>query len=269
MRVFNLGSRLVPVLATLSLGLVSGTVACGASSEEPAAEAPAAVVAAPPPVASVAPSTPAPVTDPGPGPVAPVTPAPVTAPACGASNLCLDVSALRQGTTPHAGRLVLVWIPLAGGVKEIAYDVPFAGTEKEIAIPLANVTPPTDANAFCDKRDGTGKCTGTLKMSFGLVAIAEDQNANSKTELGENVLGLSDASILFSATAMKPPPKDFIWSGQPMTEAFPNGVEQGANAYSAPNGGLSKLLPATAGQKFKLQVCDTTNEQDCSVKAPF
>ncbi len=152
-------------------------------------------------------------------------------------------------------------------MKEIAYDVPFAGIEKEISIPLANVAPPTDANAFRDQRDDADKCTGKMKMSFGLVAIAEDQNANGKTELGENVLGLSDASILFSATALKPPPKDFIWSGQPMTEAFPNGVDQGANAYSAPNGGLSKLLPATAGQKSKLQVCDTTAEEDGSVKA--
>ena len=273
MRVFNLGSRLLP-LFTFSLcafAATSGTVACGASSEEPAGEAPAPVIAAPPastpaPAAPVAP----PATDPGPI----VTTPPVTpvAPSCGASNLCLDVSSLRQGMTPHAGRLVVVWIPLAGGVKEIAYDVPFAGTEKAISIPLANVTPPTDANAFCDQRDGSGpasKCTGTLKMGFGLVAIADDQNANGKIELGEKVLGLSDANILFSGTALKPPPKDFVWSGRPMTEAFPSGVEQGANVYTSPNADLGTLTPAAPGQKFKLQVCDTTNEQQCSVKAPF
>jgi hypothetical protein len=264
MRAFKIGSWSALVTLTAASALSSVGVGCGGGSEEPSADAPAAVVAAP--VATTpAPTPTAPLIDPAP---VPTTPAPVAAP-CGPSTLCLDVTSLRQGLTPHAGRLILVWMPLAGGPKEIAYDVPFAGTETQVTIPLASVTPPTDANAFCGQRDGSGKCAGTIKIGFGMVVVSEDQNANGVAELGENVLGLSDANVLYSATALKPPPPGFVWSGRPMAEAFPSGVEQGANVYVSAGVGTQTLVPAMAGQKFGLKVCDSTNPQECEVTAPF
>lgn len=258
----RLGLGLALVLSSTALACSSG------SAQDGSQEAPSPVVAAPPA------QTPAPVDSAATPPVTtsppPTTPSADAGPApgaCGASTLCLDVSSLRQGTTPHAGRLVLVWRSLVGGPSEIGYDAPFAGTETQIQIPLAGVTPPSDANAFCEKT-GTGQCTGPVKLGFGIVAVLDD-SGTGKAALGEIALGLSDAKILFSQTALKPPPKGYTWAGVPMDQAFPSGVEQGANAYTAPQGNFQELIPAQAGATFKLQVCDTNDGVNCSVKSPF
>lgn len=177
------------------------------------------------------------------------------------------MSSLRSGATPHAGRVVVVWTPLIGGQPEIGYDGAFAGTETLLSIPLANVKAPSDAIAFCAKQGAT--CTGTVKLGFGIVVVLADENGDGKADLTEKALGLSDANVLFSQTALNPPPAGFVWAGKPMAQAFPSGVAQGTNAYSAPKGGFDELVPAAAGAHFKLQVCDSTNDAECSVKAPF
>lgn len=254
-------------LLGLALVLSSTALACSGGTPQEDSQAPSPVTAAPPV------QTPAPVDSAATPPVS-VTP-PSTPPVdagptvgtCGASTLCLDVSSLRQGATPHAGRLVLVWMSLVGGPSEIGYDAPFAGTETQMQIPLASVTPPSDANAFCEK-SSAGQCTGPVKLGYGVVGVIDD-SGTGKAALGERALGLSDAKVLYSQTALKPPPKGYVWAGVPMDQAFPSGVEQGANAYVAPQGNFQDLVPAQAGATFKLQVCDTNDGVNCSIKAPF
>ena len=255
------------VLTGLVLSAVLST-ACGGGGEEPSSEAPSAAVAAPAPSASASASTPAivaqpPATTP---PTTPTTPS-TTASDCGAATLCLDVTSLRQGFKPHAGRVLVVWMPLAGGQPEIGYDAPFAGTETLLSIPLTGVTPPSDANAFCAKQGAA--CTGPVKLGFGIVAVVSDDNVDGKGALTEQAIGLSDVDLMYSQTALNPPPAGYVWAGKPMAQAFPSGVPQGTNAYTAPKGGFEELVPATAGAHFKLQVCDSTNGAECSVKAPF
>jgi hypothetical protein len=194
----------------------------------------------------------------------------VTTPSCDSANLCLDVASIRPGTTPHAGRLVLAWLPSStGGVLQVAYDVAFAGTETQVAIPLASITAPNDQAVTCTRNcadPATCPCTGTFKMAFGMILVVQDANGDGKAGTDETVLGLSqDANVVYSAIPLNPVPPGYTWDGRPMSEAFPSGIQQGSLAYV----GSQTLTPAAAGTRFKLQVCDSTNEAECKISTPY
>src|SRR5688572_9881999 len=145
----------------VSFLLASFAIACGGDDAPPAPTPPAQ----PPSVAPPGPAAPAQPTQPAPAstPETPAQPGPTTgAPGgCDAKNLCLDVTSIRQGTTPLAGRLALIWMPPPGGTLEIAHDVAFAGTETRVTIPLASATVPSDAAVSCTREcqePATCKC---------------------------------------------------------------------------------------------------------------
>src|SRR5690349_17034447 len=62
---------------------------------------------------------------------------------CSADDLCFDVQAVRPGTTPMAGRLILAWSQLNDDgpdpAPKIGYEMPFSGTETRITIPIAQI----------------------------------------------------------------------------------------------------------------------------------
>ncbi len=255
-------NKLVPILVASLL------IACGGDDDAK----PAAPAAAQPPSVAPAPTAPAQTTPPPPTtpPGDPTQPGPTTPGApggCDAKNLCLDVASIRQGKTPLAGRLALIWMPPqgGGGAVEVAYDVAFAGTETRVTIPLANAKVPTDAAVSCTRSCPIATacpCTGEFKMAYGMVVVVTDTDGDGKASVDDEVLGISDATVLYSATALKPPPEGFTWSGKPMSQAFPSGVEQGTTAYTAAG---ETFTPAAAGAASKLQVCDTLEQDQCSV----
>lgn len=196
---------------------------------------------------------------------------------CPADHLCFDVTPVRPGTAPLAGRLVVVWAQLnddgADPQPLVAYDAAFAGTETRVSIPLASITAPDEVNLLC-KRDCDDEsicgCTEEPKVGTGYVIVVADDNGNGKADIAvkrddsEPFIGAAMMAVGYSAKAFVPAPF-------PFDRIFPDGIEAGARGYSLvrPEGGpFDRMGNAAAGTVFSLGVCDSLDQDVCTPKFP-
>ena len=154
---------------------------------------------------------------------------------CGSDTLCFDVRSVRPGTTPLAGRLVVTWVQLNDDgpdpAPKIGYEVPFAGTETRVAIPIAQIALPDEANLYCHRScidEATCPCLQDPKVGIafvGVVPVGADGGVTPRVGLAQMVVGYSDK-------AFKPAPPFQPGVYQASDWLFPDGIDQGVRGYS-------------------------------------
>jgi hypothetical protein len=204
---------------------------------------------------------------------------------CPAGTICLDVSSVRPNGKPLPGRLAVLWVQLnrqgADPLPEVAYDVPFLGTETTVQIPTASITPPSDRNMLCTREcdDETYcPCTADPRVGVGYVLVVNDANMNGKADFGatsdvsEPVLGVGVAGIAYSAKAFKPAPAVEYDYQVTFPMLFTQGIELGIGVHTlvpAPATGYDAMgAIAPQGTHFKLPVCDSLDPYTCAASWP-
>lgn len=198
---------------------------------------------------------------------------------CAANTICLDVTSVRPNGKPLPGRLVLLWAQLnregLDPVAEAGYDVPFLGTETKVDIPIAQIAPPLDANLLCERAcddEYSCACQGATRVGVGYVVVLVDENQNGKADLGstnidsEQFVGVAAVGIGYSAVALKPTPQLEYKPGAFLPSLFTQGVELGVSVHPlvpSPAGPFDAMGAVAANTRFKLAVCDTTDENTC------
>jgi hypothetical protein len=197
---------------------------------------------------------------------------------CTAADLCFDVTPVRPGTTPLAGKLVVLWGQLDDDgpdpVPKVAYEVPFAGTETRVVIPIAQIALPDEPNLLC-KRACTDEaicpCLEDPRVGIGFVVVVPAASAGDAS-LFKSRIGVAKMGIAYSDKPFKPaPPRADGGAKYSYDLLFPDGIEQGTRGYvlvRADGSSFDRLGSAPPGASFELQVCDTTDTTVCSPKGP-
>jgi hypothetical protein len=197
---------------------------------------------------------------------------------CTATDLCFDVTPVRPGTTPLAGKLVLVWGQLDDDgpdpTPKVAYEVPFAGTEKQVVIPIAQIALPDEPNLLC-KRACTDEaicpCLEDPRVGIGFVMVLPASPSGDASAFKSRI-GIAKMGVAYSDKAFKPaPPRADGGAKYPYDLLFPDGIEQGTRGYFLVRpeaGSFDRLGAAPAGATFPLEVCDTADTGVCVAKGP-
>jgi hypothetical protein len=191
---------------------------------------------------------------------------------CTADTLCFDIRPARAGTTPLAGRLVLAWVQLNDDgpdpAPKIGYEVPFAGTETRIVIPIGQIALPDEPNLYCHRSctdEAMCPCLADPKVGIafvGVVPAGADGGVTPRVGLAQMVVGYSD-----KAFKPAPPFQPGVYAASDWL--FPDGIDEGVRGYSlVPRDGSTRNsfgIPPS-GTIFTLEVCDTTDRTVCSPK---
>ena len=196
---------------------------------------------------------------------------------CGTGDLCFDVSPVNAGTQPLAGRVVVIWYQLNDDgpdpIIDKAFEAAFNGTETRIAIPLAQITPPTENNLLCKRAcddESICPCTEEPKAGTGYVLVLQDANGNGTIDVGssksntEPIIGVARMMMGYSEKAFVPAPF-------PFDRIFPDGLEQGVRPYEIVRpeaGSFDRFGKSSAGAIWDLKVCDTLDESACDLPFP-
>jgi hypothetical protein len=182
---------------------------------------------------------------------------------CGSDTLCLRaIGTQRAPLMP--GRLVVVWDPVnkSQGPLEIAFDVPFSGTERALAIPFARIAPPRTRTPTMPCDPGRGQaCQRFVGIAVGYVLVLADQNGNGRIdpdEIGKgSLLGAARMIVGFAEEPIAPSP-----------DLAPAGMSRGIAAYAPIRlGSFDKWQLVPPGTLFDLVVC-TRGESHCHPPVP-
>jgi len=134
--------------------------------------------------------------------------------ACTADTICLRTS---KATPLERARLVVVWESLdERSEPQVAFDVPFRGDERAIAIPHAKIAKPRSPSIVmpCDPERGA-RCRRGVAIAVGYVLVLRDADGNGRIDAGEigkrGVLGAARVIVGFAEDAIEP--DDFALAG--------------------------------------------------------
>ncbi len=182
---------------------------------------------------------------------------------CGTDTLCLRTIGTRPAPL-MSGRLVVVWDPVnkSAGPLEVAFDVPFSGTERALAIPFAQIAPPHTRMPTmpCDPTSGQA-CQRLVGIAVGYVLVLADLNGNGHIdpdEVGKGaLLGAGRMIVGFAEEPIAPSP-----------DLAPAGMARGIAAYAPIRlGSFDKWQLVPPATVFDLVVC-TQGESPCHPPVP-
>ena len=186
-----------------------------------------------------------------------------TATSCSSDMLCLRTVGTQPGPL-MPGRLVVVWDPLSKreGPPEVAFDVPFSGAERALAIPFAKIAPPRTRMPTmpCEPSRGPA-CQRFVGIAVGYVLVLGDRNGNGRIdpdEIGKNALfGAARVIVGFAEEPIAPSP-----------DLAPAGMAAGLAAYAPVRlGSFDKWQLVAPGTVFDLVVC-AQGEPNCHPPVP-